>query len=1554
MPQNLNRMSFEELVDFGLSESDARIIIEAREENGPLENIGGTSALGLSQDGLVLIRSGVGTDGTLSIEPIPTSFRISVVPLPEMEPSFTGKVTIAYDDVDGNEQRIEETILLTERSVFEAENVSLDRRIAVRVEIGDDYILERLFTEMEVAESKNVGRFVGFVEVRTFPISRPPTHRFQRRGRFIVPTKPQQRFDGYRLAVAPLRSGQVGQALSIVRLASVDQPADDGSNDVRTTAVAIDAAQTQLAQQLAAFALTHSGFQFDGSFEHDDLLDEDSSGYVGWIWLLAGPSTFFGIQEDDSLAVPRNNVTILLPTFEIDVDPAATIPFDVSEAALLDRPSLFGDDPGTNCQPFDNPGRILGERAFFSVLRVTDPELDREPRKPITKANPFPWEDNPTQFQARSVSIGHIIEFRVRYRSNGYSLGDVAHSMTLVPRQTRRITQIDFDRRESARRTEQTSVTESISQTTRRDRSYRDSVQSELAEWSRGSSKSKTTGAAGGFGAAIGPFVFGGGATHGSASSSSQQSGARAVAASEQQNLRDAIRQYADSVRSLESTTVTEVAQEETVTGVSEVVRNVNHCHALSVIYYQILRHLRVDTEVGGVRECVFVPLSIEPFDDARIAQHRTSLQAAVTRRDHLDALRYLDDIQSQFADSEIADGPRSAQPLTTLRGSLSIHLGITRPTEGDIADEVEEGAKKEISETKRFKELVKKYASIARFLGRSPTQLVHELLATDERSRDSFFQRSVAPHIARVFIDRMRLGKLNGTVVETFEADEVDFTLASSYRFGRTLRVDFTVRVDGQLTRSDLTTLVVLAPDGGEFVLPERSFANLTGGSIIYRTRDFSRTVRTSGSFHDDLVEPETGVPTQAGGSLPLPLSSVEMVDTRRRLEEAYEALQAELNSNLFRYHKAIWAAMDRDALYSLLDGFTVSDIDDRSLASVVEREPIGIVGNTMVFRAAASALVDRRFESAEELVEFYRGNLMPSDPLRVSLPTSGLYARAHMDSCNACEEHEGSTDWVLDEVDPALADLPTSLFDSRRAEPSGLQPSALPDTLINLQNAPAAPAPTGLQGVLNAATTSDAFRDMAGLAGTQANAAAAMQAAAGLASSFGQQAVNLEKARLGVKDAKKKLDTIKKAETSGLIDKAEAKKQVEKVLSEQNTAPETPPLTKDESIQTALRNAASNGQAIERSRQSKDGTESIKIGEKGPLMASLPGAEPLRRICGFFGPGASVDETGLRNRIQAETLGEHANWASTTGSRLEEDEVTKFGNLVAYSLSRFSDIPPETLLGLSVNAIDPTIAYGHLTSVAATTSQVNAAVTAAGAALLVGVPVGDATANLNTIIENSLREAREYRLNNTAWSAAFICHCVRKAAIGLSIEAMSGSSHVGSNELLIPTGRHATYVIGAYNRRYGPGQQTGTYHAFKINEHEPQVGDIIVQDRHNNVVGFHDIPATLAGGRNLHADIIVEADPVGDFVIAAGGNVHHSVRRRRYPLDASRRLVVDRTQLYTQEEDGGNLPAISAPNPAIVGLLALSTGRIFTLLRPVEACAVIPGQQHHGGVIT
>src|SRR4029077_4053517 len=140
-----------------------------------------------------------------------------------------------------------------------------------------------------------------------------------------------------------------------------------------------------------------------------------------------------------------------------------------------------------------------------------------------------------------------------------------------------------------------------VSDTLSRERHYDDSVQANLSEWARGESESSMSAAAGGVVFAMIGFVIGGGGGASNASSSSSQEGGRRTSAAEEQRLRDSIRRFGDSLRKLDSMVVNEVTQEETVTGTTEIVRNPNYGHSVTVVYYQILRHLKIETAVAGV-----------------------------------------------------------------------------------------------------------------------------------------------------------------------------------------------------------------------------------------------------------------------------------------------------------------------------------------------------------------------------------------------------------------------------------------------------------------------------------------------------------------------------------------------------------------------------------------------------------------------------------------------------------------------------------------------------------------------------------------------------------------------------------------------------------------------------------------------------------------------------------------------------------------------------------------------------------------------------------------
>lgn len=1162
--------------------------------------------------------------------------------------------------------------------------------VSLQVENGQGAVLwtseERLEDESEADQVTFTVPDDVFADVgaRATPSATPA---LTRTGRFARFTDMLPRFDGHRLFVAPIRPNQLPGGSENAQTSAARAMLDlEGEGDIGDfEVVSLDPTATDPATA-NAIGFRDASIRADGSFNFSvDIVGDE----VGWLWMLVGVETFAGYQLDPVPTQVRKDVVIILPppsrpTQSSDEDAghgpgnhAGSPPMDFDERQLLENPKQFADDPGAYCSPFENPQRILGERRFFTVLRVDQPEvggegslrvsrpivLDLAPavrasvlaegvaseavrvrssppaessegalsglsrslhmalstaaaaqpraevrsaitsslfnpiqglwrkwildhitqRAPVSSRNPIEWEGDPTIYQASSVAGGHVLEWRVQWRSNGYSLGDVAYTLTLAPRQTRRISRVSWRRSERAVRREVTEAREQIAQTTLRERDYNDAVQSSLSEWSKGGSESSTTGVAGGIGFALGPVVMGGGAAHGQASSSSWQSGGRRVAASEEQSLRDAIRQFGESLRRLESTIVTEISQEEDVEGVSETLRNINYCHALSVMYHEILRHYRVDTAFAGARECLFIPFSITPFDIDKALKWRDKLRGGMLARDLRWALDRLDEVATAWVDSDVPRGQRSSHPINYVTGSLYVRLSIERPR--DREDEEAIQAYRQV------------WTRLAPLLG-VPVDRILRQLERQDVDNDAYFQREVAPTMAAKWADHLTLS-VGGTAISG-----ADFTLASSYHYGGTVRVDFTVPLNRQFTRENLQQITV----SSQVPLPEGSVANLTRMTFDYYTDHFDATAQSVRGAND-LNKSDTGDADPQGAVVLLPLTPWEQQDLRRVIEDAVDRLIVHLNANLVYYHKVIWWLMDRDEIYILLDGFTApygrryengTWVDDtgRSLASVVEREPLGVLGNSLVFKVAAGAFLGiDGHESPQALHDYYFDGEHRGEPLRVSLPTEGLYAQALMDRCQACEEHYGGVDWVLSQEDPELESLADQLG-TRRAPPEGLAPTQLPETIISLQNAPAAPDPAGLSGILQAVTQSDAFRDMAGLAGTQANAMGALTQAASLAQGFGQMAVDLQKARLGAAHARQKLDNIRRAESEGLIDEAEAQRQAARVLDDQNMSTAGDPLTTDPPITQALHRAGETGQPIEVTRQTPHGAETVRTG--------------------------------------------------------------------------------------------------------------------------------------------------------------------------------------------------------------------------------------------------------------------------------------------------------------------------------------------------------------------
>lgn len=642
------------------------------------------------------------------------------------------------------------------------------------------------------------------------------------------------------------------------------------------------------------------------------------------------------------------------------------------------------------------------------------------------------------------------------------------------------------------------------------------------------------------------------------------------------------------------------------------------------------------------------------------------------------------------------------------------------------------------------------------------------------------------------------------------------------------------------------------------------------------------------------------------------------------------------------------------------LLDGFVAPNANGRSVASVVENRLIGIVGNCLVMPVARGFHLDPTYRQDADkpvnLLHLYAPNT-PVPPMRISVPTRGVFAEAVMGSCNSCEERDDTRFWRWEES--PCPDEPTPIeavsTESRRAEPPDVRPTPFPSPIINLQNAPAAPDPTGLAAALQVLGNPNLFRDITGLTENQRNALAALQAAFGTAQFFGGQAANLALQQRMARDIDRTVQSIQRARQANLINDQQASTLTEGALRSMigggTQAPAQPMTTAD--VERLTNTAAANQAAVTVSRP---GGENVSVNAQ---LATASLRQPFRQRCGFFAGNTVISEQDLRDAIVRSVNAERANWFDAAGNALAEGNNAQFGHLVRYWLARFSAILPSTLTAAQVRAIGGGINYGQLLNAGAADAVVAAEAARVRADLLADAPGVGTPANLNALVEQALISARQSAADRTAWSAVFVVGCIRRAAIGLALEAEIGGTHVGRDELLLGHEGHRVYVLEAFRRRFGPSRRNGTYHAFRPSERPVQVGDIVVLDRQaQNIDGVWDFDAipALVGGRELHGDIVVEV--AADNIVTIGGNVGEGVRRRRYPINADGRLVVAREQRFTQETPNGNLPAITVnadgrPASPAAGLHDLSTGRIFTLLSPVELCVVLPDQRMDGSVI-
>ncbi|HET8711011.1 MAG TPA: helix-hairpin-helix domain-containing protein, partial [Spongiibacteraceae bacterium] len=384
------------------------------------------------------------------------------------------------------------------------------------------------------------------------------------------------------------------------------------------------------------------------------------------------------------------------------------------------------------------------------------------------------WDFEPTIYQACTIAHGHLLHFKQEWIADGYSMGRLLYSLPLAPGQKKQIAVLDWERRESAVRQESLEEEESLTATLSRDRDIGEMVNSVLTESSRGGSSANTSSFGGGLGigAILGPvgglLGIGGGASN--ANSTAWQNSSRNVAANSLQTLRDRTSQAAAAMRAQRSTVIQSIAQGERVSVVTESVANYNHCHAMTMEYFEVLRHLIVRQRLVDVQECLFVPLQMSRFDRAKALRWLNTLQPVMPTRDLREGFNALERIDNNYDGSNLPVGRYADQPLDYVEGELQLRFQLARPRDkDDDFDPVNWGW-------------------LAKLIPSLSAEEQYKTFLKDQQFKDRIFLEQLGPRSARAFVDLLRLSWIDENDAE--HPLPIDPTLLSNFANDRVLSV--------------------------------------------------------------------------------------------------------------------------------------------------------------------------------------------------------------------------------------------------------------------------------------------------------------------------------------------------------------------------------------------------------------------------------------------------------------------------------------------------------------------------------------------------------------------------------------------------------------------------------------------------------------------------------------------------------------------------------------------------------------------------------------------
>ncbi|MFZ4285646.1 hypothetical protein [Variovorax sp. HJSM1_2] len=672
----------------------------------------------------------------------------------------------------------------------------------------------------------------------------------------------------------------------------------------------------------------------------------------------------------------------------------------------------------------------------------------------------------------RDIRWGRILEFDQSWNALGHSLGEVKYSLPLAPGEAVKIAVIDWKRSDAAARLGANASSEQLLHEQVVDRDIDDIVNGNVSEQQSG--ESFMAGLAGAMDFQLPQFGISAAGRHSVGFGMSSTRGNRDVSAQAQNNVHLQTVQRSNLVRSQSSSVVVQATQAESNYLATRIIANMNRGHSLTVLYYEVLRHLAVRTRFQRADMAVLIPVETIYFTQDLAARFRSQLEPTLLNRKYAQGFEALERINAGIGD---AAPPVSAPPTTSAPPPAP--AGPPQPV---MASQFE------VTLKTGWRWNGQKYAGPAdtaghlRVIARMSDGSNIELVRLDE------FLFPVVANFAHIFdfAGGSILGANNKLWTVSYDSPQRGFCFATCT--GNIPAIDLRKVQSFAVEWTPNSNLVVDVADGwnlqevsirpmlqsGAFLFGYFQFTNSTGELFRYQPPPrVGLPVPTQNQgvalVNTDKLNPAPEpAPAPTPAASPAPATPATSASPGIDSHQWVRLLMHHLNTNQHYYSAQVWLNMDarerRLRLAPMLG----------PLLAGLGEVPLALSGNHLAFRYSGEVPAD----VAARLPEL-KLDLKATETV-VTLPTRGIFAEAHLGHCNAAEKRDITRLWNFEELPVSLLPNIEALTAGPRGSQATVTPDSMGDTSLSVQDTPALPAAgEAIAQALELLAKPDIFRD-------------------------------------------------------------------------------------------------------------------------------------------------------------------------------------------------------------------------------------------------------------------------------------------------------------------------------------------------------------------------------------------------------------------------------------------------------------------------------------------